>query len=505
MAALLWLSYRNATSRAEQSVQTLVDAALRRAERIFTNAEKTLNQLAEATGGQFTQDTAAILEDAVYNQHYFREAGLVDEKGMLVCTSFGPVIPPIDVTAEQKSDPALERMQILGVIHTKVKGEDSIVIALPTRGQGEVNVLLDPAQLVELFSDVDLGPNGSVAFFRHDGSVLAAIGRPPDESDRLPGSRRDIQVERASDRFGIHVAGRMSSAFALRDWRRDLLVIIPVGLACSAGLALLVMRLGRRAVDLNSDIRLAMRNDEFEAHYQPTIDTVTRRCAGAEVLIRWRHPDRGFVRPDLFIAMAEEGGLIEPMTEALMRRVVAEQADLFREYPQLHVGVNLAPEHFNSVMLLDKIPRIFSEASIPPDRLILEATERSLIKDTSATPAAVMQALRDMGATIALDDFGTGYSSLSYLHKFKFDYLKIDASFVRRIGTDNVSAGLIDSIIDLGKRLNVRLIAEGVETEQQFAYLASRGVHYVQGWLFAKALPPEEFRAYVRAHPPIKH
>jgi sensor c-di-GMP phosphodiesterase-like protein len=251
-------------------------------------------------------------------------------------------------------------------------------------------------------------------------------------------------------------------------------------------------------------MRLAMRNDEFEAHYQPTIDTATRRCAGAEVLIRWRHPDRGYVRPDLFIAMAEEGGLIEPMTEALMRRVVAEQADLFREYPQLHVGVNLAPEHFSSVMLLDKIPRIFSEASIPPNRLILEATERSLIKDTSATPTAVMQALRDMGATIALDDFGTGYSSLSYLHKFKFDYLKIDASFVRRIGTDNVSAGLIDSIIDLGKRLNVRLIAEGVETEQQFTYLASRGVHYVQGWLFAKALPPDEFRAYVKAHPPIK-
>jgi sensor c-di-GMP phosphodiesterase-like protein len=306
------------------------------------------------------------------------------------------------------------------------------------------------------------------------------------------------------DRHGLWVEAAISRQWALRDWTRDLSTIIPLGLVCSAALALLVLRLGSRPASLQDDLLTAMRRGELEAHYQPIIDTQSGRCAGAEALIRWRHPRDGYIRPDVFIAVAEESGVIEPMTEWLIDRVAKDMGETLRARDDLHIGINLAPGHFHSTKIVSVLPQILRPYHIPMERLVLEATERGMIAQDVEMSRQVMRDLRGLGARIAIDDFGTGYSSLAYLHTFKFDVLKIDASFVRRIGTDSVSAGLIDAIIDLGHTLKVDMVAEGVENQKQLDFLRARGVRSVQGWLFARAMPADEFLEYLRKGGPTR-
>ncbi|MBX3357404.1 MAG: EAL domain-containing protein [Phycisphaeraceae bacterium] len=504
MVVVLWLSYSRALERSRESLQTVVDSAFHRAERILQTAEVLLTRLATQTQGKMTAETQGLLRQAVYNQPFFREAGLIDEDSMLVCTSLGPVEPPVRVDSASKSDPDRRAMQVVGVLKTEVMKERSIIVSLPTIGKGEVNLLIDPAVLIDPFVDTDLGPNGSVVFTSGGGQVLAANTTMAGDEAEDPARSRDVRVERRSDRFHLTVTGRISRPWALRYWLGDLALPVSVGLLCSAAMVTAVFRLSRRKQTMDAELRIALANDEFEVHYQPTVETTTGRCVGAEALIRWHHPEQGYIRPDIFIAVAEESGLIEPMTEALMRKVVIDIGVLLVAKPDMHVGINLAPDQFTTTRILEAVKEIFRPDGVPPSRVIFEATERSMIEDEAGLPHQVMDGLRALGGALALDDFGTGYSSLAYLHKFRFDYLKIDASFVKRIGTGSVNAGVIDSIIELGHRLEVKLIAEGVETEAQRAYLAERGVHYCQGWLFAKALTPREFHRFVEARAGIE-
>jgi len=199
------------------------------------------------------------------------------------------------------------------------------------------------------------------------------------------------------------------------------------------------------------------------------------------------------VRPDLFIPLAEDSGLIVPMTRSLLQQtaaLLAPQAATFE--PGFHVGVNITARHCQDLELLDDC-RDFLGAFTPGQvRLVLELTERELI-EPSAVAQQLFAQLRDMGVMIAIDDFGTGHSSLSYLRQFNVDYLKIDQSFVAMIGADALSGHILDSIIELSAKLELGIVAEGVETPAQRDYLTSRGVGFLQGYLFGKPLPAEDF------------
>ena len=231
--------------------------------------------------------------------------------------------------------------------------------------------------------------------------------------------------------------------------------------------------------------------------YQPQVRLSDFGLIGAEALIRWRHPDRGLIRPDLFVPVAEETGLIIPITRWLMNQV-RDDFEVVALPSDFHLAINLAPIQFRDKTIVDDIRAIFSGRNLSPAMLVLEATERFPIDDAGRK---VIDALRTMGPGIALDDFGTGHSGLAYLQKFHGDFLKIDKSFVQAIGTDSVTRTVVDLIINLARDLDMEIVAEGVETVAQLEYLRARGVPFAQGFLFAQPLPIAEFEIYRRTHP----
>lgn len=240
-----------------------------------------------------------------------------------------------------------------------------------------------------------------------------------------------------------------------------------------------------------------MRRREFEVHYLPVVDLETNSCVGAEALLRWRHPQEGMVNPDLFVLLAEETGLIVPITEWLMDRVARDIGPALLSDRSLHIAINLSPIHFQSRRILDAADQFFGEGGVPADQIIYEITERGLISQTDTGARDVMASLRSRKSAVALDDFGAGHSNLSYIGSFPLDYLKIDSQFVSAIGTGSIASQLVDSIIDIGKRLDLQLIAEGVETTEQAEYLLAHGVQHAQGYLFSRPLPIDKFLRFI--------
>lgn len=246
---------------------------------------------------------------------------------------------------------------------------------------------------------------------------------------------------------------------------------------------------------LDPEIRRAIQAQEFEPYIQPIMD-IHGRLASAEVLMRWHHPTSGLIRPDLFIPLAEESGLIVPMTSQLMSKVRDQLAPYQSKIPSdFHISFNISAKHCVSSNLV-KDCQNFLSAFDNPSLLALELTERELIEDT-AEAHKLFAKLNQIGVRIAIDDFGTGHSSLNYLQKFQFDVLKIDQSFVRMIGSNAVSSHIVDTLLDLAHRLKMKTVAEGIETAEQVDYFATRGVDYMQGFFYARPMPMDDFLTHL--------
>jgi diguanylate cyclase (GGDEF)-like protein len=236
---------------------------------------------------------------------------------------------------------------------------------------------------------------------------------------------------------------------------------------------------------LEAELRAAISRDEFELHYQPLVDVNTRRTAGFEALVRWRHPDRGLLLPGEFIPLAEETGLIKPLGEWILQRACADAVT----WPaHLNLAVNISPVQLAQPDLLQIVLCALVESSLAPERLELEITETALF-DARVDYVKLIRQLKNLGVSIALDDFGTGYSSLSYLTMFPFDKIKIDRSFTLNLTKRSDCAAIVSAVLALGHGLDIETAAEGVETEQQFSILRAAGVTFVQGNLFGLPLP----------------
>ena len=240
-----------------------------------------------------------------------------------------------------------------------------------------------------------------------------------------------------------------------------------------------------------TDLRKSIHKNEFENHYQPIVDLRTSSLVGFEALIRWNHPELGLIYPGSFISIAEETGLIIPITQLIVQQACEDlrfwQKQL-QERIKLTMNVNISSKHFMSPTLLDDIKEILSRTGMPPEQLKLEITETALMQDVDETIRLVHR-LKDYGLSLVIDDFGTGYSSLSYLQRLPIDTLKVDRSFVSRIKTEpDGNRNIVEAIISLAHRLNMVVVAEGVETEEQLAILMDMNCQFGQGFLFSTPL-----------------
>ncbi|WP_460058193.1 EAL domain-containing protein [Pseudomonas sp. S2_D06] len=258
--------------------------------------------------------------------------------------------------------------------------------------------------------------------------------------------------------------------------------------------------LQKRSSSPTYEMQRALEAKEFIPYFQPVVQGDNKSWSGAEVLMRWQHPKEGLVRPDLFIPFAEHSGLIVPMTRSLMRQTAALLAPLSASFNKpFHIGINITASHCQDLELV-KDCREFLDAFEPGSiHLVLELTERELIEPTAIT-LQLFEQLRELGVKIAIDDFGTGHSSLGYLRQFNVDFLKIDQSFVAMIGIDTLTSHLLDSIIELAVKLDLALVAEGVETREQSDYLSAHQVNFLQGYLFGKPMPGAEFISALSDH-----
>jgi diguanylate cyclase (GGDEF)-like protein/PAS domain S-box-containing protein len=243
---------------------------------------------------------------------------------------------------------------------------------------------------------------------------------------------------------------------------------------------------------LESDLHKALERNELMLYYQPKVDAATRMVKGMEALIRWKHSDKGLIPPIQFIPLAETSGLIIPIGEFVIRTVCG-QIKTWQEagYKQMNIALNVSSRQFDQQSLIEIVKEALQDAMIPPQCLELEITE-SIIMRNPEKAIRTLTELKAMGIQIAIDDFGTGYSSLSYLKRLPLDFLKIDQSFVKGLASDPSDQAIVRATIAMARSLNLKTIAEGVETEEQLSFLQKHGCDEIQGYLFSRPLPAEE-------------
>jgi sensor c-di-GMP phosphodiesterase-like protein len=289
-----------------------------------------------------------------------------------------------------------------------------------------------------------------------------------------------------SERYLITAIAAMPIKHVSEQARVTAYIMVPVGLLAGLILVFAIQHLARLRQSMPIMIRSALKHDEFYMEYQPVVELTTGRWIGAEALIRWRRPNGESIRPDIFIPIAEETGIIKDITHHVIGLVERDCKMLWKRFPDFHVGINLSQADLHNQNLVKHFRHLVEDGEAQPRNLMIEITERGLAKPEAARIA--LRELRAMGFTVAIDDFGTGYSSLSHLETFELDILKIDKSFVDSVGTESTTSHVILHIIEMAKDLQLSMIAEGIETEAQLEFLKAHGVQYGQGWLFAKSM-----------------
>lgn len=292
----------------------------------------------------------------------------------------------------------------------------------------------------------------------------------------------------------------------------DLLANAELGLfdAKSAGgrsLRLYVPTLRARAKhrrELDTELRRACANEEFVLHFQPQVRSSDGAVTGVEALLRWQHPQRGILMPGAFIdALCDSAVAVETGRWILTNACKVAASWRARDLPSIRIGVNLFPSQFRNGSLLQDVEQALSESGLPPEALELEITENVALGREEGTLSS-LRALRAKGVGIAFDDFGTGYASLSYLTQYPLSRIKIDRTFVQKIAAESAAedTAIVRSIIAMGRNLGLEVVAEGVETVAQAAFLSAEGCHELQGFLYSKPLPADTFEAYLRSRTP---
>ncbi|MBO1924698.1 EAL domain-containing protein [Thiomicrorhabdus sp. 6S3-12] len=254
----------------------------------------------------------------------------------------------------------------------------------------------------------------------------------------------------------------------------------------------------KESIQLENDLRNALKNREIEVYYQPQVDAQTLKPCGSEALVRWHHPKMGLISPAVFVPLAETIGLINEIGDYVMRQAIMQTCEWYQQGYPLRVGINLSSRQFTHNDLMRTMQSILSETKLPSHLIDLEITESLAMNDANHTKHQ-LNGLKAMGVSISIDDFGTGYSSLAYLQSFPIDTIKIDRSFVMNLDS-NAGRAIAKAIIAMGHALDLEVIAEGIENDEQVTQLRSKGCHIFQGFKFGKPMPADDFFKWLQSH-----
>jgi EAL domain-containing protein (putative c-di-GMP-specific phosphodiesterase class I) len=472
LSVSFWHAHRvlhdDATSQAHR--------ALGHIDRMLGNARDTAVRVG-ARAGDACEDVVLELRKQVDSVLFVRSVDLLTNGNEIYCSSlYGSYHRRLDLTAYVDGHLRIaphsgtQPDSTLLVYRNAVDGRGAVV-TIDGRHVRDVLSLLDREDVLLSIrvGDVTLGQNGIV--------------------DRTSANTPDTVLR--SEQFPVSVLATIPSGTLAKRVLMDYSGVIGVCVMFGAVLVILIQRASRHVRVRQREMARAMEHGEFVPYLQPLVSTADARWVGAEVLVRWHHPTEGIIPPNSFIPLAESSALIAPMTRALFHTVAEKLA--FVALPKgFRLSFNVSPQHLTDASIIGDCDALLAMLGEKPVQIVLELTERELLATQSET-RRIFEALHARGIKIAIDDFGTGHSNLGYLRDFDMDAVKIDRSFVEKIGADPVAERVLESILELAAKLELTTIAEGVETTEQRNYLSDRGVPLLQGFLFGRPSPIDAF------------
>ncbi|TFH73755.1 EAL domain-containing protein [Gammaproteobacteria bacterium LSUCC0112] len=476
-------------SRALGYARVVVDRSDRAVEQMRLANEILLQEFALNPGDPCSDEMLLNMQQLGISMEFMKVAGAVRD-GRLICSTLGQhgagldlgpgdLVTPDGTTLRYQSPlptdvdvpyVSLERLGFIAMAHRTqavdmVVDLDGVLFGTFDPTTNQIRTANQPINKDWVISTQDLAEAAFV-----DGEYIVAVVRS--DNVRFTGAVAAIPIRYLNERV-----------------REFLLLLLPLSIIAGIVFSIAVIYLARQQSSLATQIRMGLKRDEFYLVYQPVVDINTGQWLGAEALLRWRRKDGEIVYPDAFIPIAEQTGQITAVTARVIQLVEHDLGAFLTAVPDFFVTINLSARDLQSDAALDSLLELKRRTGAISGQITVELTERMLIDPDRA--ARIVHALRSRGIHVAIDDFGTGYSSLSYLETIPFDALKIDRLFVEAIDKEAATSLVVLHIIEMAKTLGLKIVAEGVETEEQARYLRKRGVDFAQGWLFAKPMAPE--------------
>lgn len=488
IAAMNWVSFQIAQRNAVSVLDSYADTALERASQTFHYARQSLVTVGQSKLIPCSDAHIAMMRDETINSAFVDEIGYFSDN-ILRCTSWGHVQQFVE---RQQTD-----FTTAGgaSVTLRVKPTASFQGEMIAIYRGDYGALINPSTFV----DITVKDGMSTALLTQKGQLLG------ERSKHGKVNIHDFVLKEQSGfsegaAFSVKKRDGLSAIVIDSNPRfgqpriKEQFFLLSVGAITGIFLAGIVYRNARQRLTPQAELAFAIRRNELVVHYQPIVEMKSGICIGAEALVRWHRPDGSVTRPDQFIPLAEEAGLITLLTDAIIDHIIVDLGKLLVNDRSLHIAINVSAGDIQSGRIIDALAEKLNRTGIQTQQIWLEATERGFIDIHSAR--STLERARRAGHSVAIDDFGTGYSSLQYLQGLPLDALKIDKSFVDTISKDTATCTVTLHIIRMAKELGLFTIAEGVETPEQAEFLKGEGVDFAQGWHYSKALPAGEFLAY---------
>ena len=476
------------TNRIERLSHHFADNAIQRFDRLFLPLDIAANNTVGLVGLN-CNDVRFLLNEKISTLQTVRAMLLVADDRVYCSSVLGERSIPFSGSYPELA--VNNQHMALSIDDTLLKGSPVLLLWTPHSLNNRAGIL--QVINIELMSSYLLAPTlpwVERAVFNVGGKSLA-YGHPP--IGNAFGAEEEVSYQQASLRypFTITLFGPAPARLALLTLPSQL----PLALLLSLLTGYIVWLATANRMSLAWQISYGLTAREFMVYCQPLIDGRTGGCDGIELLLRWYNPRQGWIPPDLFIPLAERQNLIAPLTRFVIGETV-RQLPLLPHCSRFHIALNVAASHFHNRAIIDDLQKLWWPSS-PLPQLVVELTERDALP---LVDQSVVLHLQKLGVKVAIDDFGTGHSSLSYLKILSPDVLKLDKIFTAAIGTDAINATVTDMVISLAQQLNIRLVAEGVETAEQASYLRQRGVDTLQGYFYARPMPLEAFPAWLAQH-----